>query len=727
MNSSRNYLKYLDIIRVISLISVLMYHFNIIKGGFFAVCTFFVLSGYLSTLSAFKSEKFSLIDYYKRRFIKIYLPMLIVVFVSIIVISLIPNTNWFNLKPETTSIIASYNNFWQLDSNLDYFARQMDSPFIHFWYISILIQFELIFPFLFVCLKKIKEKLNRFLPCLILFIISIASLIYFYKTSDNIMFSYYNSLARSFSLLFGVLLGFIHTYYKPLIFKAFNDKYILKMIFYFYILILLILTQIIGFDSNYYCLTMILFTVISLRLIDYSYLLKDDKNSKILIYLIQYPIIYIFEYIEINIYLKYTLMVTILLVLSFILSFSLDIRNKNFKVLRRIILMILLSISIYGCYLFVKAEDHSIEMKELEELLNNNEKMMSERQKEYELNTKQEEEEWEVILNDLENGESKIKDIVSNLSIVGLGDSVMLGAVPSLYSKFKNGYFDAGISRTCYVADGIITKIKKKKTLGDVLVFNYGANGDCSESEKNKLLNMIGDKKLFWLTVTNDKKVHFNEKIKKYASKHDNMYIIDWEKISKGHSEYFYSDGIHLTPKGRKAYTNAIYEGIYEVYLNEYNEKKKEMINKYNEEMSNKVTFIGNELLTNLYYYMKDEFKNGNFISIKDNNINSIKKLIEESIKEDKLNNKVVFAFDNSINLTNKQYNELINLCGDRNIYIINLKYNRIFDKKVNVINYYEEIRNNKDYLMIDNIHLTETGNIALRDKLLQEINNKVE
>ena len=54
----------LDILRVISCITILFYHLNILKGGYLAVCTFFVLSGYLGTISCFKKDKLSLKDYY---------------------------------------------------------------------------------------------------------------------------------------------------------------------------------------------------------------------------------------------------------------------------------------------------------------------------------------------------------------------------------------------------------------------------------------------------------------------------------------------------------------------------------------------------------------------------------------------------------------------------------------------------------------------------------------
>ena len=122
----------LDYLRILSCIMVLLYHLNILKGGFLAVCTFFVLSGYLECVSALKKDYFSIKSYYINRFKKIYLPLLIVVFITIIIFKLHPFTNWMNLKPESLSVILGYNNFWQLNANLDYFTKHINSPFMHF-------------------------------------------------------------------------------------------------------------------------------------------------------------------------------------------------------------------------------------------------------------------------------------------------------------------------------------------------------------------------------------------------------------------------------------------------------------------------------------------------------------------------------------------------------------------------------------------------------------------
>ena len=87
---------------------------------------------------------------------------------------------------------------------------------MHLWYMGIMLQFDLVFPFIFLGLRKLEDKFNKIVPCIVIFVLSILSMIFFLKSSidQNIMFAYYNTFTRMFSILFGVLLAFIHQYYK---------------------------------------------------------------------------------------------------------------------------------------------------------------------------------------------------------------------------------------------------------------------------------------------------------------------------------------------------------------------------------------------------------------------------------------------------------------------------------------------------------------------------------
>ena len=88
------------------------------------------------------------------------------------------------------------------------------------------------------------------------------------------------------------------------------------------------------------------------------------------------------------------------------------------------------------------------------------EELMKQMQAQYELNYQKDEENFENAINSINSDVNELNNVISNLHIVGIGDSVMLGAVPDLYSTFKNGYFDAKVSRTAWVVNDILLSLK---------------------------------------------------------------------------------------------------------------------------------------------------------------------------------------------------------------------------------------------------------------------------
>ena len=734
----KKYFKNIDFVRLFACIIILLYHFGILKGGYLAVCTFFVLSGYFSCISLFNKEKVSLKKYYSNKILRLYLPLIVVVFISITCTSLF-NKTWLNLKPESTSIILGYNNYWQLSSSMDYFSSHINSPFIHLWYIAILLQFDLIFPYIFMLLKKVGDKFNKIIPCILIFILTVGSTIYFYISgiNNNLMITYYSTFTRIFSLLFGVLMGFIYHYYGNLIPKKIKDSIFNKIIFYIYIVILLGLFIFIDSSNKLFLISMILVTLISTRIIDYGTLNTSDNLSvfdKIIkslssisyeIYLIQYPIIYLLQTLNINIYLKYSIMTSLIVLISYLLHFCFDKNNNKYKVIKCLDALIILGLTLYGIYIYYISKDYTKEMNELKEQLNNNQELISNSKETYLLNKKKEDEDWNKVLEELDNNENNLGNIVTNLSIVGIGDSVLLGAVPNLYSTFPNGYFDGKVSRTAWDVNDILIELKNNDMLGNPIIFNLGTNGDCSYQCKVNILNTCGDRDIFWINTVNYTDV--NERLVNLSKEYSNLHVIDWYSISKGHSEYFAYDGIHLTSIGRKIYTKFIYDSIYNLYLEKYQKEKENIINKHNDDINKKISFYGNDLLTNAFDSIKNDFTDSSFTTFDSISFKELKKNIENDIKNKSINHNIVFLFDNSFKLTTKEYNEIIKLCNNYNIYIVSLNSNinssNIINDNVKAIDFYKEIKNN-NYLMPDNIHLNSNGNKALNN-ILKEIINK--
>lgn len=608
MKEKKIYYRRLDVVRNISCFMVLLYHLNILRGGFLAVCTFFALSGYLTCMSALKKQSFSIKSYYLSRLKTLYLPLLIVVFTTIITYRLLPNITWLNLKKETTSVIFGYNNFWQLQTNMDYFTKNVNSPFVHLWYISILMQFELIFPFIFVVLKKLKDKGKESFNFIILFLLTIfTTILFFYMSSTkSIMEVYYNSLARAFSILFGMILALIHFEYKNKFTKF--GKINNNIIFIVYLIIFILLSIFVSAESKLFAVFMFITTIISIRLIKYSTInikepYKFEKLNKYLakisyeIYLVQYPIIFFMQNLPINMFLKTLLIVFLTFIISCIIHFIINFKDK-IKSLQGIKILIIFLIITVGTLFLIKEQDHMNEMKELEELLNENSEVTEQKNNVYintmetekleetgfnkESETGEKENNKEDILNNQSqtNEKNNVKKIqnpdtqnqeelankVSGIQVVGIGDSVLLGASKELYKKFPNGYFDGKVSRTLSAGETVLKELKSKGKLGNIIILALANNGDYSTKKNKELMEIVEKREVFWINAVGADDPTFNDKFKKFAENYPNIHIVEWDRVSKGHKEYFYADGIHTKDEGIKKYAETIYEAIYNYY-----------------------------------------------------------------------------------------------------------------------------------------------------------------
>lgn len=582
MKEKKNYYKRLDIIRDISCILVLLYHLNILKGGFLAVCTFFSLSGYLSCMSALKNKQFSVKTYYISRIKKIYFPLIIVVFITVIFTKLIPSINWINLKQETLSTILGYNNFWQLNANLDYFTRNVNSPFMHLWYISILLQFDLVFPIVFAALKRAENRGKKNLTTFVVGLLTIATTILFFymsKTQD-IMIVYYNTFARSFSIFFGMMLAII------------NYKYIFKfsqifeachtLVFIIYSILLISICFFVPAESSNYAIWMLFATIISTRLIEYStYETKKNKFDKHVknlasisyeVYLVQYPIIFFMQNVSINDTIKAVMIIALTFIIAGIIHNLLDIfsNNKKLKILKIIVLGV---ITIWGSIIVITEADHSAEMKELENRLNENAKIIEEKNNEDVIvanidNTEQKESETNS--ENVEYDENQIAEMVGNLPIVGIGDSVLLTVIEDLYNQFPNGYFDGKISRTVSNAKQLLSDLKDKGKLGNTVILCLATNGDYSDKKNAELMDILEDREVYWVDAVGPDDPKFNERFRSFASDYSNIHIVEWEKEAKKHPEYLEPDKIHPNYKGGKALVEFIYDTIYKDYLEKH-------------------------------------------------------------------------------------------------------------------------------------------------------------
>lgn len=152
------------------------------------------------------------------------------------------------------------------------------------------------------------------------------------------------------------------------------------------------------------------------------------------------------------------------------------------------------------------------------------------------------------------------------INVTLVGDSVMLGAVPSLQELLPGSVINAEISRQ--VSDGveILQALDARGELGATVVIALGLNGTFKEAVAQEVIDYLGtDCQIYWVDVygkTVSWEDESNKVIHAIVEANDNVELIPWNELAQGQDDWFYSDGIHLKPDGQVAYANLIYESI---------------------------------------------------------------------------------------------------------------------------------------------------------------------
>jgi lysophospholipase L1-like esterase len=378
-------------------------------------------------------------------------------------------------------------------------------------------------------------------------------------------------------------------------------------------------------------------------------------------------------------------------------------------------------LTIFGIYKYINTEDHTEDMKKLEKELNQNQELIRQKQQEYLSKLKDEEDDWEKVLKELDGDKEKVKNVVRKLKVVGVGDSIMELAIKDLYKEFPNGYFDAVTNRTEDNALEVLKDLKSRNLLGDIVILNIGTNGGCHHNCRDEIMKLLGNRKVYWLNATHPDYDDFNPNLIALAKKYKNIKIVDWVSVAKKHPEYIISDKVHPTVYGCKVYAETIFKAIYNDYLTDFNKIKNEKIKEHEEQQKKKITFIGNDMLIKISSEIVNNYKTANLITSEEFTYEDIIDTLKEKINDKTLSYNIVFMFDKNIKLTDEEYNEIIKLCKNHKIYIIDINRDiHIDDKNVTVIDFYNEISNS--YMSYDKIHLSDKGYERLKELIKKNI-----
>ena len=592
----------IDIIKAISLISVIIYHLYEYKGTYIGVVLFFVISGYLITEVLYERDD-SYFKFLKRRYTKIFPPLIVVLFFSCLVFYHFYGFLSTKLIFNSVTSLFGLSNIYQIFSGMSYFERSGDLfPLLHTWSLSIEIQFYVIFPFLIYLFKKLKINI-KIIAMIIIVLSLISGAVMIYKEYINYDLSaiYYGTDTRIFSILIGSAFYFL-----------FKDKKLdakkANIISYVFLGIIVLITLSVDYSSksNYYGFLYLIsilggfITVTSLKtgFLDFKNPLakpfsKLGEHSYVY-YLWQYPImIYSLEYFKwSDIDYNYTvgIQIIILIILSEI-SYKFLIKSRQGSIiLRRIFLVLYVAILFF---LPISAESNSDEVKNRANEIDNNlvindlsDTAHNNTKKEYdplkidnvdyiagkivekialfkeEQDKKIEKKVEEVV--EKEKDKDEVDNSIEAEDYTFIGDSVMKMGEPYIKEIFKDASIDAKVSRQFTDLPKVLESLKANKKLKNIVVIHLGTNGVINKESFESSMKLLEGKTVYLMNTVVPKpwEKSVNESLEEWSEGYDNITIIDWYKYAKGEKKLFYKDATHPKPEGAKKYAEFILETI---------------------------------------------------------------------------------------------------------------------------------------------------------------------
>lgn len=172
---------------------------------------FFVLSGFLitrSVVSALDKGTFSYRRYLRRRFWRLFFPIVITIALSAALTYLFAPSLLLKVQSDCLPATLFVSNWFYIFRNVPYFAAAgLPSPLTHLWFLGVLAQFYVIWPLIVYLLLKVRRAAPAITAVLIL--ASAAAMAIFWMAGEDVTHAYYGLDTRAAELLVGAFLAFI--------------------------------------------------------------------------------------------------------------------------------------------------------------------------------------------------------------------------------------------------------------------------------------------------------------------------------------------------------------------------------------------------------------------------------------------------------------------------------------------------------------------------------------
>ncbi|MDY5148239.1 acetyltransferase [Actinotignum sanguinis] len=211
----------LDGIRALAIIAVVLYHMRpaVLTGGFIGVTVFFVLSGFLITRSVLRElsreRRFSYLRYLRRRLLRLWPPVLVTIAGSALLSYMCAPSLLPKVQADALPAALFASNWVYIFREVPYFAASgLPSPLTHLWYLGVLAQFYLLWPFILLALRRVRYSTVRIVAGLALASALLMALLFF--AGPDSTRAYYGLDTRAAELLIGALAALVSPYVASL-------------------------------------------------------------------------------------------------------------------------------------------------------------------------------------------------------------------------------------------------------------------------------------------------------------------------------------------------------------------------------------------------------------------------------------------------------------------------------------------------------------------------------
>jgi len=570
------YIPAIDGLRAVAVIAVMLYHLGVswIPGGFLGVDLFFVISGYVITRllldSIQRSGGLDLRAFYKSRLRRLLPPLVFMIVTTTLFIGVWAPDTIKRLLTDTPFALTGMMNWWLVFRHQDYFEAIGRPPLLqHTWSLGVEAQFYLIWPL--ILLLVLRQLGRKIIPAAALFIaigsgvaLLLVSLSIDSSSSQSVSHVYFGTDTHSIGLFLGAALAvnWIPQNLKQDIAKRAQDVIDGIGIFGF----LGILACFLFIDESNSTLYKIAFPLagifgcaIIMSIVHPASRFAPLLQGKAILWIGERSYaIYLWHWIVFQVtrpsvdlagasWALYALRILIVFALADIslrwveLPFrngyieswfrGMKYREKKVRVRQKTTLALSI-VSLLLATSLVSANAIAISERNLDKL------------------------KLEI------TSEAEVETEISNPSdgLWVAGDSVILGIRHELSNRRDVGLINAHVGRQAPELIEVLNK-DKARMVGAPVIVNMGNNNRLTESEVVSIFEAIKDQPQIIVVntaVPRGWKDENNSLIAQVAAQYQNVKIVDWNKISEGHPEYFAPDGVHLVPTGIAVYVDAI-------------------------------------------------------------------------------------------------------------------------------------------------------------------------